>query len=137
MLEKGQCFDPCLSIRYSQGFFPGGKSQNMFRGTTNKNIRLVATANNAGNIPILNDEQSNTDGNVYFRSPINTPHAKLMRALGNTIVGINPCKDGGSDHCNYITPTVHLGTSSFLQGQTSTFVGLVNLMESLVGNYSG
>lgn len=137
MLQKGSCFDPCLSMRYAQGFFPGGKAQNMFNNSSvNKNIRLVATANNAGNVPILTDEHSVADGTVVFRSPVNTPHAQLMRALGNTIVGINPCKDGGSDHCNYITPTVHLGTSSFLQGQTSTFVGLVNLMESLVGNYT-
>ncbi len=138
MIQNKQCFDPCLSIRYAQGFFPGGKSQNMFNlYGSNKNIRLVPTANNAGNSPILYDEQSQIDKSTFFRSPVNTPHAQLMRILGNTIVGISPCKDGGSDHCNYITPTVHLGTSSFLQGQTTSFLALVNLMESIVGNYSG
>lgn len=137
MILKGKCFDPCMSIRYGQGFFPGGKSQNMFgSGSPNKKIRLVATANNAGNTPIVSDEQSTFDKSIYFRSPINTPHAKLMRAAGNKIVGISPCKDGGSDHCNYITPTVHLGTSSFLRGKTTAFLSMVNLMESLVGNYS-
>lgn len=134
-IQKGQCFDPCISIRYAQGFFPGGKQQNMFgNGSYNKKIRLVANAN--GTTPSLNDEVSNVDNSIAFRSPVNTPHARMLRANGKTVVGISPCKDGGSDHCNYTTPTIHLGTSSFLQGQTTAFLGLVNLMETLVGNNS-
>lgn len=137
-IANGQCFDPCISIRYGQGFFPGGKKQNMFNsGRPNKNISLVASANiGQGGNATINDEVSLLDNNTLFRSPLNTPHAKITRSLGKNIVGISPCKDGGSDFCNYTTPTIHLGTSSFLQGQTTSFLYLINLMESTIGNYS-
>jgi hypothetical protein len=137
LIAQGKCFDPCISIRYAQGFFPGGKSQNMFgSGSPNQRVRLVPTANSHNNVVIQKDEASIVDKDVLFRSPINTPHAKMMKSRNNTVIGISPCKDGGSDHCNYITPTLHLGTSSFLEGQTSSFLALVNLMESIVGNYN-
>lgn len=139
-LVEGECFDPCLSIRYSHGFFPGGKAQTMFGYTpkssvnleTPKNLRLVATANFDGNTLITEDEQSVVDKNVYFRSPVNTPHARVWRRLkkigeemietAERVVGISPCQDGGSDHCNYITPTLHMDSSSQLIGQTTTFI---------------
>lgn len=138
VLQKGGCFDPCLSIRYGQGFFPGGKSQNMFGYTSDnssnlepKNLRLVPMVNFKQDAQIIIDEQSITDKNAYFRSPINTPHARVWRGLmklGGTslikreiIAGVSPCKDGGSDHCNYLTPTIHLDTSSVMLGQSSAF----------------
>jgi hypothetical protein len=130
-LTKGNCFDPCISIRYAQGFFPGGKSQNMFgNGGNNKNVRLVSMANGVN--PLLGDEVSEIDDNITFRAPVNTPHAVMSRKNGKKPIGISPCKDGGSDHCNYNTPCVFLGTSSFLEGQTTAFYSLVNLMESSV-----
>jgi hypothetical protein len=131
---KGECFDPCISIRYGQGFFPGGKAANLF-GTNSPKIsnRLVPMANNINNEIIQSDEQSKLDHSVYFRSPVNTPYSQIMKNYGK-IVGISPCQDGGSDHCNYVTPTIHVGTSSFIQGLTSSFLWQVNAIESLIGN---
>jgi hypothetical protein len=130
-LAKGNCFDPCVSIRYAQGFFPGGKSQNMFgNGGNNKNVRLVAMAN--GLNPSLSDEVSEVDKTITFRSPLNTPHSVMSRKNGKKPIGISSCKDGGSDHCSYTVPTVHLGTSSWLEGATTSFYSLINLMESAV-----
>lgn len=147
VLNKGQCFDPCISIRYGQGFFPGGKAQSMFgTDSPNKEIRMVPMANiNNSNGIIINDEQSSVDKNIFFRSPVNTPHARVMRGLSsipgvninsNKIVGVAACQDGGADHCNYITPTVHLGTSCFLEGETTAFLAQVASMESIIGNSS-
>lgn len=136
-LRAGACFDPCLSIRYGQGFFPGGKSQSMFGYTQDssanlqpKNLKLVASTNYFKDALILNDEQSQTDPNTYFRAPMQTPHARRWRGLDgadksvpsellNNVVGVSPCVDGGSDHCNYMTPTIHLDTSSSILGQSS------------------
>lgn len=140
-LRNGECFDPCLSIRYGQGFFPGGKSQNMFNYSTTtsanlpepKNIRLVPHATFKDGQIQTKDEQSTLDSKVYFRSPINTPHARTWRGLAKIeglylqesqqqgIVGISPCRDGGSDHCNYTTPTIHLDKTSLIIGITSAF----------------
>lgn len=140
-LIKGQCFDPCLSMRYGQGFFPGGKSQNMFGYISNqsanlndpKNLRLVPNANYKNDALIIEDEKSKVDPNTYFRSPVNTPHALVWRGLMSLgdyfpkkqegIAGISPCRDGGSDHCNFMTPTIHLDSTSALLGSTSPFIG--------------
>ena len=134
-LEQGQCFDPCLSIRYSQGFFPGGKTQNLFNAANsdNKNIHLVSMANNLNNNIIINEEQSKLDKTVYFRAPTNTPYAIKMREMGYQSAGVSPCKDAGADHCNYITSTIHLGTTSFLQGETTALLGQINGINSLIG----
>ncbi len=139
-LKAGACFDPCLSIRYAQGFFPGGKSQSMF-GYSNtasanlqpKNLRLVSSATYESDTPLLTDQKSVTDENTYFRAPMNTPHARRWRGLDggevdsqdgasrlNKVVGVTPCVDGGSDHCNYLTPTIHLDTSSTMLGKSSS-----------------
>jgi hypothetical protein len=153
-LALGQCFDPCLSMRYGQGFLAGGKVQNLFgdKPTTSQNvntaatIRLVASSNldKNGNI-ITTDEQSVIDPNIYFRSPINTPHARAWRGLSSipeitinpqNIVGMSPCKDGGTDHCNYITPTVHLNTSTILLTSSSAFVVAKNYAANLYESYN-
>jgi hypothetical protein len=153
-LANGQCFDPCISMRYGQGLFPGGKSQNLFGYTsstsanlaTPKNVRLVNGANldEFGQL-ITTDEQSKLDKNVYFRSPVNTPHARVWRGLGQIsnqsrpheeIVGFSPCRDGGSDHCNFLTPTVHLNTSSILLTSASAFMVAENYAANLYESYN-
>lgn len=155
VLNKGQCFDPCLSIRYSHGFFPGGKSQSMFGYQGNpspslgptKNVRLVSQANFKSDAILVNDEASTVQGsqNTYFRSPINTPHARVWRGLMKIdsaylnpdqlqgIVGISPCRDGGADHCNYITPTLHMDNSSSLIGLTTQYI---NSLEFAANTYA-
>jgi hypothetical protein len=34
------------------------------------------------------------------------------------VAGVSPCQDGGADHCNYITATLHLDNTSYLEGLT-------------------
>jgi hypothetical protein len=152
-LNAGQCFDPCISMRYGQGFFPGGKSQNLFGYTSSdsanlgqpKNLRLVPMANKdlLGQV-ITKDEQSKVDSKVVFRAPVNTPHARVWRGLeptitsngAETIVGISACQDGGSDHCNYLTPTIHLKTSAVLLTNSSAFNIAQNFAANIYEDYN-
>lgn len=153
-LREGSCFDPCLSIRYGQGFFPGGKKQNLF-GYTNdtsanlkkQNVRIVSSTNYYQDSPILTDEESSIEPGLFFRSPMNTPHARIWRGLDmgtlnddtsklNKVIGISPCVDGGSDHCNYITPTIHLDTTSTLIGSTSRTIGSIGFAANLFSSYT-
>ena len=153
-LQNGQCFDPCVSIRYGQGFFPGGKGQTMFgyQESTNanlpvpKNLRLVANATYTGSNVVRSDEKSVVDPNLYFRSPVNTPHARVWAGLTKIdgtilsqremIAGISPCQDGGSDHCNYMTATLHLDTSSSLVGLTSAYISSVSSAANMYAEYN-
>jgi len=132
-----------MSIRYGQGFLPGGKNVNLM-GQDIKKIKLTANANYNSNDVIINDEISK-DKSFYFRSPINTPHSRIIRNLNKLIkitnapkiAGIQPCKDGGSDHCNYITPTIHLGAnnmSSTIYGKSSYFLAAQNYIGNLYSN---
>ena len=139
-LSKGECFDPCISMRYSHGFFPGGKTQSMFGYGQNssafgptRNIQLVPLANYKKNSLITTDEQSKIpqEYKTFFRAPVNTPHARVWRGLKKVdgtfvrnpepIIGISACQDGGSEHCNFLTPTLHMDTSSIILGQTTAF----------------
>ena len=152
-LRQGQCFDPCLSIRYSHGFFPGGKAQDMFGppSVTSSNLpapvnlRLVSTANYKNEAINTEDEPSLVDPTIVFRGPVNTPHARAWRGLQNidssavknaqNTVGVSPCKDGGSDHCNYITPTLHMDTSSII-GSTTSYASSVGFAANVYAQYN-
>lgn len=148
-LVDGQCFDPCMSMRYAQGFFPGGKLLDLFGygGATStndkksKNVRLVPLAKfeTDGSVK-LGDERAASDSNLVFRAPLGTPHARITMGRKSingyaptpqSVGGVTPCQDGGSDHCNYITPTIHLGISSFLLGQGNAFSELKNYYANL------
>jgi hypothetical protein len=149
-LQKGACFDPCLSIRYAQGFFPGGKVQDMFtnngKSSQPQQMRLVSMANfNARGKVITEEEQSKLDPKVFFRSPVNTPHARITRGLNKVenriypsgeVVGMSPCRDGGSDHCNFLTPTIHLQTSSLPMIDTLSFLSAANYAANLYESYN-
>lgn len=151
VLSQGKCFDPCLSLRYSHGFIPGGKKLDLFgyksdrNDTSAKNIRLISVANLKNGGIIYDDEKSILDNSVYFRAPVNTPHARITRGLmliDNTIrktqevQGFSPCKDSGSEHCNYITPTIHLKTSSTLSTKATAFAVMNSFAASLIENYN-
>jgi hypothetical protein len=120
-LKAGTCFDPCISMRYGQGFFPGGKKQDLF-GNQETKTRLVPMANfKSGTRGLMWEEQSKVEADTFFRSPTYTPHRMIWSGLSTEgispirieqIAGISPCEDGGSDHCNYLTPTIHMNTSS-------------------------
>jgi hypothetical protein len=38
LIAYGKCFDPCLSLRYSNGFFPGGKSLDLLGKNVSTNV---------------------------------------------------------------------------------------------------
>jgi hypothetical protein len=151
LLAKGECFDPCLSMNYSQGFFPGGKSldllshvsQSNINSEGEKNIRLVPLAKISNGAPVFGDEKIDGNDSLQFRNPLNTPHARITQGLktialetitGKFIGGISPCQDGGSEHCNFITPTIHLGISSYLVGEGTAFSQMKNYIANVYEN---
>lgn len=117
-LENGNCFDPCLSIRYPFGFLPGGKFQS---------LAVAEPANGAAYNLVANNIHTGKDfekKTVYlsgapFRGPFGTPHHKFLEKTGLSLNGFSPCRDGGADHCNYMTPTINLGSSSFISTESS------------------
>jgi hypothetical protein len=148
LIGDGQCFDPCMSMRYAQGFFPGGKSLDLFNSrvqiTPNsketKNFKIVPIATFKNDSVIVGDELSLNSDNLIFRNPLNTPHARItqgLKEIANTIIpkefvaGVAPCQDGGSDHCNYITPTIHIGPSSYLVGKGNIFSQRRNILANI------
>jgi hypothetical protein len=151
LLAKGECFDSCLSMNYSQGFFPGGKSLDLLSNVTqsnvnsqnDKNIKIIPIAKIEKGLAILGDERIQGNDTMVFRSPLNTPHARITKGLrtidsdivtGGFIAGISPCQDGGSEHCNFITPTIHLGVSSYLIGQGTAYSQVKNYIANVYDN---
>lgn len=134
-LSEGRCFDPCLSMRWAQGFFPGGKALDMFgyqpvnSTSDDPNVRIVANTIIKNGRVSVKDEKSPTDSNTYLRSPVSTPYGKISRVMYDNM-GVSPCQDGGADHCNYMTPLVSLGKDNYLLGRTTEF----NFIANLAGN---
>jgi len=133
-LAAGKCFDPCLSMRYQFGMLPGGKKQEFW--TSSGSYNLVPNNMVVGGVPVKSTV-TGADG-VYFRGPFGAPHLKyLVSGLGYTpssqeLNGVSPCFDGGTDHCNYITPTLNLGTSMYLEQNVSTFLSNANLASQAI-----
>ena len=130
-LNGGYCFDPCLSIRYPNGFFPGGKKQDL--AMANGSYRLVPDNLIGGK----DSEETVLDSNkVAIRGPFGTPHYKFLKYMGYTGVhGMSPCADGGSDHCNYITPTINIGASMYLEGSSPQAL-ITSIASSTIANLS-
>jgi hypothetical protein len=62
---------------------------------------------------------------VYFRGAFGTPHLQYVASgalATHELNGFSPCFDGGADHCNYITPTLNLGTSMYQESELSDFI---------------
>ena len=156
-IKDGTCFDPCLSLRYSHGFLPGGRIiSHMSAGAVEdstgtgdkKTHRITSNGEDVGNGTLasanastasddffVDDKRSSGGTSVVLRGPAFTPYAKqiknedveiatafstfnteLQNATGNTSPvsnrlswSISPCEQGGAEHCNFITPTVHVG----------------------------
>jgi hypothetical protein len=119
-LKAGNCFDPCLSIRYQNGFLPGGKIQDLT--LANSSYHLVP------NSPVIAESVANyTAPNAYgtsFRGAFGTPHLRYLKDKLKSggynintyeLNGFSPCFDGGADHCNYITPNINLGDHMFTE----------------------
>ena len=129
-LLNGDCFDPCLSMRYQFGFLAGGKKQDLMKNyPSGAGYRLVA------NSPIVSgviQKKTLIDvSGVYFRGAFGTPHLQYIagatvsggHSLSSTqLNGFSPCFDGGADHCNYITPTLNYGSSMYQESQRSNFL---------------
>jgi hypothetical protein len=125
-LKNGQCFDPCLSLRYANGFFPGGKKQDLaYNFPSGAGYNIVAN-NIFDTSPDFNQTTITGAGGIYFRGPFGTPHFNYLTGKGYTLNGFSPCADGGADHCNYITATLNLGTSCYYQNQGPSYVTAVN-----------
>jgi hypothetical protein len=134
-LKAGRCFDPCLSMRYQVGFLAGGKNQDLMKYWPMGNgYRLVA------NSPVTDNSQTketvmDTNG-VCFRGAFGTPHLNYLisgKMLStHELNGFSPCFDGGADHCNFITPTLNLGSSMYQESQSSSFMKNISLAASAV-----
>jgi hypothetical protein len=117
-INAGNCFDPCISMRYQNGFLPGGKRQDLF--TANNSYRIIA------NNPVVNNVTGSStvvlSEDTSFRGPFGAPHIKYLSSLGTKVNGFSPCFDGGADHCNYITPTINIGASTYYEGRGLTMI---------------
>jgi len=99
----GGCFPPCLSLKYPEGFNPkGGRSFNMkLNGGRNENIFLCHPSSS---------NQLQPQQKFAYR---NSKLANIIR------INMTPCEDGkdfNKDLCNYLTPTLHLGTDTWPSG---------------------
>jgi hypothetical protein len=142
-LEAGNCFHPCLSLRYDQGLLPGGKKLDFFGKPTplkQSNSPLKEIGFNI-NVPQPNRISSDAHYNYAYNSqgetvlgPINTPWAKSLETLLGVnrsneklknLASIDPRFGGGCDHCNYITPTAWLGSAQNAQGYINSLQVLI------------
>ena len=95
-VNRPDCFLPCVSLKWPDGFSPKGKK--MMSGT----ITSCADCDEATPLEILWPSTK-----------------KIWRKK------ISPCADGHRDSCNYITPTIHLGVDCWLAGSANAGVGTV------------
>lgn len=129
-LKNGDCFDPCLSMRYQFGFLAGGKKQDMMTNyPTSGGYRIVPNSPIVGN-SVQHSTLIDASG-VYFRGAFGTPHLQYLTGAmvsggfslsATQLNGMSPCFDGGADHCNYITPTLNYGSSMYQESQRSNFL---------------
>ena len=93
-VNEEDCFLPCVSLKWPDGFSPKGKKMPGAAITScydcDERSPLIAIPPNGGTA------------------------TKIWRKK------ISACSDGHRDACNYITPTIHLGIDSWLRGNTST-----------------
>lgn len=135
-LKEGKCFDPLLSQQDQFGFFPGGKSLDMM--TAGNATKLVPMASIVNNQVVLNDIPSVLNKNTYFRAAINTPYYYNIQTSDegifeqdNSLNGLNPCNDGGSELANFITPIIALNNLYSLQSLTSTYNSIISSSQQI------
>ena len=46
--------------------------------------------------------------------------------------GISPCEQGGADHCNYLTPVIHVGGNHPTVGQVSAFHANISSVSNIL-----
>jgi len=128
-VKAGACFHPCLSLRYDQGIIPGGKKLNLFGNGINGTgpTRVIGDAS-YDNVSVGDDKVLGPKYTPWSQSL----DAFLSSSLNSKIEqykSIDPCNGGGSDHCNYITPTAWIGN-------TQKAFSNINYMNTLISNFS-
>ena len=96
-VKASDCFFPCVSLKWPNGFSPKGKQLK----AVNDVGQTITTCADCDETPV----NTTTDGSGR--------KAKIHRKK------ISACGDGHRDTCNYITPTVHLGIDTFLGGSAA------------------
>ena len=91
------CFYPCVSLKYPEGFTPRGGKSLGYRNGADRHYITTSIINSATVTPI-----SGSVGTSVIL-PIN----------------ISPCSNNKKDICNYITPTIHIGIDTWPYGVTS------------------
>lgn len=126
-IKAGACFPPCLSIRYDQGLIPGGKALNLLGDSrSNQPVNIIGDASFDGSV-----------AKGKSLGPTFTPWASVLSSilppqLQSSIKkyqSIDPRYGGGSDHCNYVTPTAWLGS-------TQRGLSNVNYLDNLIKKFS-
>ena len=89
-VNEPDCFLPCVSLKWPDGFSPKGKKMM------------------SGSVTSCYD----CDESVPLTPQLTNSTKKIWRKK------INPCSDGYRDACNYITPTIHLGVDCWPRAST-------------------
>lgn len=105
-VNKPDCFFPCVSLKWPDGFSPKGKK--MMGGT----ITSCADCDEATPLIVQPSAAGLSIGSIITTK-------KIFRKK------ISPCADEHRDSCNYITPTIHLGIDCWLAGSANAGVGTV------------
>ena len=104
------CFYPCLSLKYPEGFTPrGGKNL----GYRNGSHRHYLTSSVSG--------PSN-----YSASVPGSPFTYRVFAID-----LSPCSTNKKDVCNYLTPTAHIGIDTWPVANTSNTQPLITSISNL------
>ncbi|MSR88012.1 MAG: hypothetical protein EXS69_02555 [Candidatus Zambryskibacteria bacterium] len=158
-LDKGICFDPCLSLKYTQGFYPGGKKLSLTGGFIETNaittttlvseeqykdlVLSSSTASTRGS-PFINPNSMGAQfvyGGLLAAAPLLAgviaislrPRRDVLspRVIRSIMRGprksVSPCKDGGADHCNYLTPVINIGEACALVGEAGPDANLKSM----------
>jgi hypothetical protein len=107
-------FYRCRHIFPKKGLISSFQINKVNEDGTLKNI----VDDSLGSIPASTDYRRLESGKFasHFVFPTTYPPINVFNVKNNIIfpTDISPCDDGHGDLCNYITPTINLGTSSFL-----------------------
>lgn len=132
--KDGFCFHPCLSIGYSLGMTPGGKSLNFFdRNQVNgKTILKRLTSLKSQSYKEYEFKDSETE----FLGPENSYYSNKYADEYPYVTGvwpdnlerseeISPCTPGATDHCNYNTAVLNIGALQGFVNGYSNFAKMV------------
>jgi len=100
--KNRNCFLPCISLKYPEGFSPRGGKSIGYKTNADSNSTSSRFSSTILNVKDLAP-------NLYFK-----PESEL--GLGNNNIyptQLSPCLSNKRDTCNYLTPTIHIGIDTF------------------------